>query len=81
MALAPCRECGTDISSEAASCPKCGVPNPQGSARPSGEPAATGPGVGKIAAGTFTGLVGCLVVPSVLGFILLILLLVWGSCA
>jgi hypothetical protein len=28
MALAPCRECGRDVSSEAVSCPHCGVPSP-----------------------------------------------------
>src|SRR5438128_2587534 len=34
MALAPCRECAKEISTEAASCPHCGVPTPT-SARPS----------------------------------------------
>lgn len=28
MALAQCRECGKDVSTEAASCPHCGVPRP-----------------------------------------------------
>ncbi|MBY0256337.1 hypothetical protein [Methylobacterium sp.] len=28
MALKACRECGQQVSTEAASCPKCGVPNP-----------------------------------------------------
>ena len=28
MALALCRECGRDVSTEASSCPHCGVPNP-----------------------------------------------------
>ena len=28
MALRPCRECGQQVSTEAASCPRCGVPNP-----------------------------------------------------
>ena len=28
MALMPCRECGEMVSTEAASCPKCGAPNP-----------------------------------------------------
>lgn len=28
MALAPCRECGASVSTEAVSCPHCGVPNP-----------------------------------------------------
>lgn len=26
MALAPCRECGTDVSDQASTCPKCGAP-------------------------------------------------------
>jgi membrane protein YdbS with pleckstrin-like domain len=29
MALFPCRECGREISTEAPSCPHCGVPSPQ----------------------------------------------------
>lgn len=28
MALRPCRECGRQVSTEALSCPQCGVPNP-----------------------------------------------------
>lgn len=28
MALAPCRECGGQVSTEAAACPHCGVPDP-----------------------------------------------------
>jgi hypothetical protein len=28
MAMLPCRECGRDVSSEAVSCPHCGVPSP-----------------------------------------------------
>lgn len=28
MALKPCRECGRQVSTEALSCPQCGVPNP-----------------------------------------------------
>ena len=28
MALLPCRECAREVSTEAASCPHCGVPNP-----------------------------------------------------
>ena len=30
MALKPCRECGGDVSTEAHTCPRCGVPNPTG---------------------------------------------------
>jgi len=30
MALVQCRECGQQISTEAASCPRCGAPNPTG---------------------------------------------------
>ena len=28
MALKPCRECKKKVSTEATSCPSCGVPNP-----------------------------------------------------
>jgi len=28
MALKPCRECGKQVSTEAATCPKCGVSSP-----------------------------------------------------
>ena len=28
MALQPCRECGAQVSTEAKSCPHCGVPDP-----------------------------------------------------
>ena len=28
MALKPCRECNKKVSTEATSCPSCGVPNP-----------------------------------------------------
>jgi hypothetical protein len=31
MALQPCRECGQQISAQAASCPHCGAPNPAAS--------------------------------------------------
>lgn len=33
MALKPCRECGTDVSTEAITCPRCGVPDPTGHAQ------------------------------------------------
>ena len=28
MALKPCRECNKKVSTEASTCPSCGVPNP-----------------------------------------------------
>lgn len=31
MTLQPCRECGKETSTEATTCPGCGVPNPTGS--------------------------------------------------
>lgn len=34
MALEPCRECGRMVSTEATSCPQCGVPHPTRSAVP-----------------------------------------------
>ena len=34
MALNPCRECGHQISSTAAACPKCGAPGPAAIAQP-----------------------------------------------
>lgn len=34
MALVPCRECGAQISTEAATCPRCGVSNPTSGALP-----------------------------------------------
>jgi hypothetical protein len=34
MALAPCRECQASISTEAATCPHCGVSSPHGAAPP-----------------------------------------------
>jgi hypothetical protein len=37
--------------------------------------------VGKIAAGTFSGLVGCLVAPFVAVFVVLVLLSMLGMCA
>jgi len=36
MALKPCRECGVNVSTEAQSCPKCGVPSPTGKSPPRG---------------------------------------------
>lgn len=37
MALAPCRECGKQVSTEASTCPDCGVPHPTGTATVSGD--------------------------------------------
>lgn len=34
MALEECRECGGQISTEAETCPNCGVPDPTGSGGP-----------------------------------------------
>ena len=34
MALLPCRECGEQVSTEAATCPRCGIPSPAGGAPP-----------------------------------------------
>jgi hypothetical protein len=49
MALQPCRECGEMVSTEASSCPKCGVPNP------TTLPAAEAPGQNVVQhAGSFT---------------------------
>ena len=36
MALAPCRECGREVSTEAQTCPQCGVPAPTREGRRSG---------------------------------------------
>ena len=36
MALKPCRECGKEVSTEAPSCPQCGVPDPTGAKAKSG---------------------------------------------
>jgi hypothetical protein len=36
MALMPCRECGKQVSTEAVTCPNCGVPNPTGTIAGSG---------------------------------------------
>lgn len=38
MALRPCRECGREVSTEAVSCPQCGVPEPTRHAPPESEP-------------------------------------------
>lgn len=43
MALKPCRECGNEVSTEAATCPHCGVAGPAGPVNPNAEQ----PGVSK----------------------------------
>jgi RNA polymerase subunit RPABC4/transcription elongation factor Spt4 len=43
MALAPCRECSRQVSTEASTCPQCGVPFPtRGTGAPSGGPMLVG---------------------------------------
>ncbi len=37
MALIACRECGTEVSTTAKACPKCGAPPPQWTATPFGK--------------------------------------------
>ena len=34
MALMPCRECAAEISTSAATCPKCGAPHPHSETPP-----------------------------------------------
>jgi uncharacterized membrane protein YdbT with pleckstrin-like domain len=46
MALAPCRECGKRVSTEAATCPECGVPNPTGTATATAETMRAAPATG-----------------------------------
>ncbi|WP_395835555.1 hypothetical protein [Archangium violaceum] len=46
MALVKCKQCGGDVASNAAACPKCGAPPPRGSS------------VGKTVAFVFAGLFG-----------------------
>lgn len=36
MTLSPCRECGEQVSTQAKSCPKCGVPDPSGASSRTG---------------------------------------------
>ena len=43
MALAQCRECGKEISTEAVSCPHCGVPSPTSASAPPSPGAAGSP--------------------------------------
>lgn len=45
MALKPCRECGSEISDQAPTCPRCGAPNSEGSQARSLRPAQARPGL------------------------------------
>ena len=76
--LVPCRVCGKQISSDAPSCPECGAPNPGGSAGTQG-PVVAGEsqktGAGTVAAGVFSGIAGCVIVPLIILFFLLLALL------
>lgn len=84
MPLQPCRECGQNVSTEAESCPRCGVPNPTGAPAappPPPEPESRGPGVGTVATGVFGGIAGCIVAPFVLGFLALVFLILLATCA
>lgn len=85
MAIKPCRECGQQVSTEAAACPHCGVPSPTGAPpRPEPQPQpqviVEGTSVGRVATGVFSGILGCFVAPFVVGFALLILLVAVGTC-
>lgn len=86
MALVPCRECGSNVSTEAATCPHCGVPSPTGAApgpqpQPQPQVIVEGTSVGRVATGVFSGILGCFVAPFVVGFVLLVLLVMAGTCA
>lgn len=79
MPLAPCRECGRSVSSEAASCPNCGVPHPHGYAQQGHGPGSSSRPVsaGTVATGVFGGILGCFIAPFVVGLGLLLML---GMC-
>ena len=74
MSLASCRECGGQVSTEAGTCPHCGVGNPahtrQGAQRAHQEKRT---GAATVGTGVFAGIAGCIIVPIVIGFILMIL--------
>ena len=80
MALATCRECSREVSTEADSCPHCGVPDPARAPTPDRQSQGK-TSAGTVAAGTFAGILGCVIAPAVLGFGLLFLLLMIGTCA
>lgn len=77
MPLEPCRECGQNVSTEAASCPHCGVPSPNGAPMVPQRPPAPAASAGTVARGVFTGILGCAAAPFVVLFVLLILM---GMC-
>lgn len=68
VALKPCRECGQQVSTEAATCPNCGVSNPSGSLQ-----AALGGSQGK-SEGCFlqTMNCGCMIVFAFIALVVLI---------
>lgn len=76
MALFPCRECGKDVSTEAAACPHCGAPNLTGS---SAAPTPIPPPVEKVPLGqrNIGTAKGCAI--GCLGFILIVVLI--GLCS
>lgn len=58
MALVPCRECGQQVSTEAKTCPHCGVADPAGKPTPARPPSATPAPTGSSA--VEKGCLGCL---------------------
>lgn len=87
MAIEPCRECGNEVSTQAESCPNCGAPNPTASTPParntgSGtarktttEGSASAGSAGDVAKGVFGGILGCVVAPLIVSFLLFLLML------
>lgn len=81
MALYPCRECRTQVGGEAPTCPKCGTPWPAHSedvarrqmAASGGRGGGGAVGAGTIAKGVFGGILGCIVAPIILMFVVLAL--------
>lgn len=61
MALEPCRECGTEVSTKALKCPQCATPNPTMSE-------------GKQKTASTVAVIGCLL-PFALVFLLFLFLL------
>ena len=79
MALDNCRECAREVSTEAATCPNCGVGNPTGSrkAAASGKQQTDSRTIAKgVSAGIFT----CVVAPfALLAMVVLIYMLLYYS--